>query len=251
MSVKKDYAKAYANYLRRVARQVAKGYQVTPIERTKKPTAASVKRIQSQKAKQIVHRAVRENEANKQLSKKLKPGKKTKRKARPLTAKQRSDRTKKGWSDERRQKQSELMKQKWKGKNSGGELERLSGDPGKTNPPEKTHEPLTNEDYDEIMNSIEALWQKLQDKVETIGFDFDNALTKKPFKKVNDMDDKLQKAIDEEWSKESIDEIATNLEQQLTSLCTDARLGWKLLYADVLSDYSDDEIRQYLIKGKR
>lgn len=251
MSVKKDYAKAYANYLRRVARQVTKGYQVTPIERTKKPTAASVKWIKSQKAKQIVHRAVRENEANKQLSKKLKPEKKAKRKARPLTAKQRSARSKKGWSDERRQKQSELMKQKWKDKKSGDEHERKFGDPGKTNPPEKPHEPPTGEDPDDIVDSIEALWQKLQDKVETMGFDFDNALTKGPIKQASDLYDSLQKAIDEGWAKDSINAIASALEEELTSLCTDEQLGQKLFYADVLSDYTDDEMRQYLMKGER
>ena len=53
MTIKQQYQKAYRNYLRRVNRQVRQGYVVDPIPRVKKPTRASISRLEKQTAQII------------------------------------------------------------------------------------------------------------------------------------------------------------------------------------------------------
>lgn len=52
-TIREQYNKAYRNYLARVNRQVRVGYNVDVIQRVKKPTRASIRRLQKQTAKTI------------------------------------------------------------------------------------------------------------------------------------------------------------------------------------------------------
>lgn len=52
-TIRAQYNKAYRNYLARVNRQVRVGYNVDVIKRVKKPTRASIRRLEQQKAKYI------------------------------------------------------------------------------------------------------------------------------------------------------------------------------------------------------
>lgn len=52
-TIRDQYNKAYRNYLARVNRQVRVGYDVKVIQRVKKPTMASIRRLEKQKARTI------------------------------------------------------------------------------------------------------------------------------------------------------------------------------------------------------
>lgn len=52
-TIRDQYNKAYRNYLARVNRQVRVGYNVEVIQRVKKPTMASIRRLEKQKARTI------------------------------------------------------------------------------------------------------------------------------------------------------------------------------------------------------
>lgn len=52
-TIREQYNKAYRNYLARVNRQVRVGYNVDVIQRVKKPTEASIRRLAKQTAKTI------------------------------------------------------------------------------------------------------------------------------------------------------------------------------------------------------
>lgn len=52
-AIREQYNKAYRNYLARVNRQVRVGYNVNVIQRVKKPTRASIRRLEQQNAKTI------------------------------------------------------------------------------------------------------------------------------------------------------------------------------------------------------
>lgn len=45
MTIKEEYNRAYRNYLRRVNRAVKQGYVVEPVNRVKRPTRASIRRL--------------------------------------------------------------------------------------------------------------------------------------------------------------------------------------------------------------
>lgn len=53
MTIKQEYNRAYRNYLRRVNRAVKQGYIVKVIQRVKKPTRASISRLQKQTGEYI------------------------------------------------------------------------------------------------------------------------------------------------------------------------------------------------------
>lgn len=53
MTIKEQYKREYRNYLRRVNRAVRQGYIVEPIQRVKKPTRASIRRLKSQTGEYI------------------------------------------------------------------------------------------------------------------------------------------------------------------------------------------------------
>lgn len=55
--LRQEYNKAYRNYMRRVSTQTKKGYIVPTIQKVKKPTEASIRRIKSMTAKEIVSRS--------------------------------------------------------------------------------------------------------------------------------------------------------------------------------------------------
>lgn len=53
MTIKEQYKREYRNYLRRVNRAVRQGYIVEPIQRVKRPTRASIRRLKSQTGEYI------------------------------------------------------------------------------------------------------------------------------------------------------------------------------------------------------
>ena len=53
MTIKEQYRREYRNYLRRVNRAVRQGYIVEPIQRVKKPTKSSIRRLKSQTGEHI------------------------------------------------------------------------------------------------------------------------------------------------------------------------------------------------------
>lgn len=53
LTIKQRYSKAYRNYLRRANRGIRKGYNIQPIPRVKKPTLASIRRLERQTAKEF------------------------------------------------------------------------------------------------------------------------------------------------------------------------------------------------------
>ena len=53
MTINQQYSKAYRNYQRRANRATRKGYNIKPIPRVKKPTLASIRRLERQTAKQF------------------------------------------------------------------------------------------------------------------------------------------------------------------------------------------------------
>lgn len=53
MTIKEQYKREYRNYLRRVNRAVRQGYIVEPVNRVKKPTSASIRRLKSQTGEYI------------------------------------------------------------------------------------------------------------------------------------------------------------------------------------------------------
>lgn len=55
--LRQEYNKAYRNYMRRVSTQTKKGYIVQTIQKVKKPTEASIRRIKSMTAKEIISRS--------------------------------------------------------------------------------------------------------------------------------------------------------------------------------------------------
>lgn len=55
--LRQEYSKAYRNYMRRVSTQTKKGYIVPTIQKVKKPTEASIRRIKSMNAKEIISRS--------------------------------------------------------------------------------------------------------------------------------------------------------------------------------------------------
>lgn len=55
--LRQEYNKAYRNYMRRVSTQTKKGYIVQIIQKVKKPTEASIRRIKSMTAKEIISRS--------------------------------------------------------------------------------------------------------------------------------------------------------------------------------------------------
>lgn len=57
MTIKQQYQKAYRNYLRRLNRQIRQGYIVETIPKVKKPTRASISRLEKQTAKEIKRKA--------------------------------------------------------------------------------------------------------------------------------------------------------------------------------------------------
>lgn len=57
MTIKQQYQKAYRNYLRRVNRQIRQGFIVEIIPKVKRPTRASISRLEKQSAKEIRRKA--------------------------------------------------------------------------------------------------------------------------------------------------------------------------------------------------
>lgn len=55
--LRQEYNKAYRNYMRRVSTQTKKGYIVPTIQKVKNPTEASIRRIKSMTAKEIISRS--------------------------------------------------------------------------------------------------------------------------------------------------------------------------------------------------
>lgn len=55
--LRQEYNKAYRNYMRRVSTQTKKGYIVPIIQKVKNPTEASIRRIKSMTAKEIISRS--------------------------------------------------------------------------------------------------------------------------------------------------------------------------------------------------
>lgn len=55
--LRQEYSKAYRNYMRRVSTQTKKGYIVPTIQKVKNPTEASIRRIKSMTAKEIISRS--------------------------------------------------------------------------------------------------------------------------------------------------------------------------------------------------
>lgn len=55
--LRQEYNKAYRNYMRRVSTQTKKGYIVQTIQKVKNPTEASIRRIKSMTAKEIISRS--------------------------------------------------------------------------------------------------------------------------------------------------------------------------------------------------
>lgn len=55
--LRQEYNKAYRNYMRRVSTQTKKGYIVHIIQKVKNPTEASIRRIKSMTAKEIISRS--------------------------------------------------------------------------------------------------------------------------------------------------------------------------------------------------
>lgn len=55
--LRQEYNKAYRNYMRRVSTQTKKGYVVPIIQKVKNPTEASIRRIKSMTAKEIISRS--------------------------------------------------------------------------------------------------------------------------------------------------------------------------------------------------
>lgn len=55
--LRQEYNKAYRNYMRRVSTQTKKGYIVPTIQKVKNPTEASIRRIKSITAKEIISRS--------------------------------------------------------------------------------------------------------------------------------------------------------------------------------------------------
>lgn len=55
--LRQEYNKAYRNYMRRVSTQTKKGYIVAIIQKVKNPTEASIRRIKSMTAKEIISRS--------------------------------------------------------------------------------------------------------------------------------------------------------------------------------------------------
>lgn len=53
MTIKEQYKREYRNYLRRVNRAVRQGYIVDPIQRVKRPTKASIRRLKTQTGETI------------------------------------------------------------------------------------------------------------------------------------------------------------------------------------------------------
>lgn len=53
MTIKEQYRREYRNYLRRVNRAVRQGYIVEPIQRVKRPTKASIRRLKTQTGETI------------------------------------------------------------------------------------------------------------------------------------------------------------------------------------------------------
>lgn len=53
LTIKEQYKREYRNYLRRVNRAVRQGYIVEPIQRVKRPTRASIRRLKSQTGEYI------------------------------------------------------------------------------------------------------------------------------------------------------------------------------------------------------
>lgn len=243
MSIKQDYSRAYSNYLRRVARQEAKGYQVSPIKKVKNPTTESIARLDRQRAKQIVNTAKRQSAANRQLAKQLGGGKKTQhkaRKAKRLTANQRSERSRKGWTEERRQRASERLKEQWQ--------ERKEQE-------QKEQQPKSGDDYFasdnfEIVNSIEILLGSLETRVERLGFSFEDAIKKEPIWRAWWLYQALLANIEADAEQAVIDETASLLETELIRLLTYDDLGWQLFYKDVQTDYTEDEIAQFIANDK-
>lgn len=224
MSIRKDYAKAYANYLRRVTQQESKGYHVKPIAKVKNPTRKSVARLQGQRAKQIVKRSVRQDPFNRALAKQLGEGSKKAHKPKKLTPRQRSERSRKGWTDERRKKASERMKKYWEEKKKG-------------------------EDHDDpIFKSIDALWDKLEERVTGMGFSWEKAKGLETIATAVRLDDAMNDAIKDGWSQESINPVAEELERELIKLNDDPNLGWKLYYDDAGEGHYDDDVLQFVVK---
>lgn len=57
MTLKEQYKREWRNYLRRVNRAVKQGYQVQPIQKVKRPTRASIRRLQQQTGERIRSRS--------------------------------------------------------------------------------------------------------------------------------------------------------------------------------------------------
>lgn len=55
--LRQEYNKAYRNYMRRVSTQTKKGYIVPTIQKVKNPTEASIRRIKSMTAKEIISKS--------------------------------------------------------------------------------------------------------------------------------------------------------------------------------------------------
>lgn len=239
MSIKQDYARAYANYLRRVARQTAKGYQVAPIAKVKKPTTESIARLERQRAKQIVNTAKRQNKNNRQLAKQLGGGrKKTRHKPKKLTAEQRSERSRKGWTEERRQKASERLTEQWQ--------ERKEQEQEQKEQQPKTGDDSFASDNADIVDSLEILLGHLETRVERLGFSFEDAVKKDPISYAWRLYQALLVAIKDGAEQSTIDAIASHLETELIRLLTYEELGWQLYYKDVQTDYTEDEIAQFI-----